>query len=342
MEDLLCIENLSIEYEADGETLRAVDDVSFTIKKGEKFGLVGESGCGKSTIAKSVLRILPKNGRIVNGAIRFGDERTDIVSADSNTLSDLRWEEISIIAQSAMNALDPVYTIEQQIAEAFHKHRDISKEDAEAQIVELFDMVGLDRTRMKSYPHQLSGGMRQRAMIAMALALEPSLVIADEPTTALDVITQDHIMDELDRLSDRLESSMFMITHDISVVAEMCDRIGVMYGGELVEVGPTEELFTEPEHPYTLGLLKAYPTIEGDSEDLITMTGVPPDLTNPPTGCKFYDRCPYREPECQASSPPLSARGPARKAACLVSEEGTNVSAEYDEAVTEGDLWQKL
>jgi len=263
---LLDINDLSIQYRTQEGPINAVRNVSFSIGENETFGLVGESGCGKSTIAKGILRILPPNGEITNGSVdlNLSNRTVDLATTDMKTLREIRWDEVSMIAQSAMNALDPVYTIGEQIVEAIQIHEDTSTKEARERTRELFEMVGLDPERIDSYPHQLSGGMRQRAMIAMALALEPSLILADEPTTALDVITQDHILEEINELKERLGSSMLIITHDISVVAETCDRVGVMYGGELVEVGPIEEVFVNPEHPYTLGLLNAFPTIEGE------------------------------------------------------------------------------
>ena len=343
---LLDITDLEIEYRTQEGSIRAANGVSFSIGENETFGLVGESGCGKSTIAKGILRILPSNGEITNGRIdlHLENRTVDLASIDRKTLQEVRWEEVSMIAQSAMNALDPVYTIGEQIVEAIRLHEDTSKKAAMDRARNLFETVGLDPERVDSYPHQLSGGMRQRAMIAMALALEPPLIIADEPTTALDVITQDHILEEINALRSRIGNSMLIITHDISVVAETCDRVGVMYGGELVEVGPIEEVFVNPEHPYTLGLLNAFPTIEGTEDSLITMAGSPPDLANPPSGCNFYDRCPYREPRCKESDPPLTERNGSGdwQAACFVSGDGEDIEASYDRRLQDQDLWQRL
>lgn len=343
---LLDVRNLSIEYRTQTGPIKAVNDVSFSIGQNETFGLVGESGCGKSTIAKGILRILPSNGDVTNGAIdlNLGDGTVDLATVDEKTLREIRWDEVSLIAQSAMNALDPVYTIGEQIVEAIRLHEEASKKEGRNRAKKLFETVGLDPERVDSYPHQLSGGMRQRAMIAMALALEPSLILADEPTTALDVITQDHILEEINALRSRIGNSMLIITHDISVVAETCDRVGVMYGGELVEVGPIEEVFVNPEHPYTLGLLNAFPTIEGEEEDLITMAGSPPDLQNPPTGCNFYDRCPYREPQCAERDPSLTKRNGESgwAAACFVSEDGEDIEESYERRLQNQKLWQRL
>ncbi|WP_138005603.1 ABC transporter ATP-binding protein [Halalkalirubrum salinum] len=336
---LLEVKNLDIEYQTKKGSIKAANDVSFSIDQNEKFGLVGESGCGKSTIAKSLLRLLPDNGAVTNGSIMF--DGTDLVSTDEKTLRDIRWDEISFITQSAMNALDPVYTIGNQIVEAIQTHENVSKKNARNRAGDLVELVGLERERIDSYPHQLSGGMRQRAMIAMALALNPRLIIADEPTTALDVITQDHILEEINTLTDTINSSLFIITHDISVVAETCDKVGVMYGGELVEVGPIEEVFVNPQHPYTLGLLNAFPTIEGGEDELITMPGQPPDLQDPPQNCSFYERCPYREERCAHADPELTRRSDSQYAACFVSEE-RDIGAEYESVVDKEEVWLKL
>lgn len=338
---LLNVENLTVEYRTREKSVQAVNDVSFTIEENERFGLVGESGCGKSTIAKSILRILPDNGHITEGSIDFADTGVDMVTADDEALRRTRWASISLISQSAMNGLDPVYTVGDQIVEAIRLHKDATDTEVEERVNELLEKVGMDPRRKDSYPHQLSGGMRQRAMIAMALALDPALIIADEPTTALDVITQDHILEEINGLMETLQSSILIITHDISVIAETCDRVGVMYGGELVECGPVEEVFTRPEHPYTLGLINAFPTIEGEEEDLITMPGEPPDLSNPSEGCNFYERCPYSEDRCLESDPELTSRDDDWQAACFVSEE-LDLETEYDEIITEGKIWQSL
>jgi len=342
---LLEVDNLSVEYETSEGNIEAVKNVSFEIQEGERFGLVGESGCGKTTLAKSIIRLLPENGEVTKGSVKFkssNGEKVDLVTANNKKLRQLRWEEFALISQSAMNALDPVYTVGDQIIEAIQLHRDVSKSNASGEARELLSRVGIDQDRVDSYPHQLSGGMRQRVMIAMALALEPSLIIADEPTTALDVMTQDHILAQIDDLSEDIGNSLLMITHDISVVSETCDRVGVMYGGELIEVGKLEQVFTDPEHPYTQGLLNAFPSLEGDESDLITIEGEPPDLTNPPTGCQFYDRCPYREDAC-LNRPKLTDRGGVDQAArCIVTEQGYNIQENYDSVLKETEKWKEL
>jgi oligopeptide/dipeptide ABC transporter ATP-binding protein len=337
---LLDVNELTVEYDVENGSLRAVNNVSFTIEKNERIGIVGESGCGKTTIAKSILRLLPDNGHITGGSIEFRGE--DIVSMSTKELNKLRWAEMAIITQSAMNALDPVYTVGEQIGEAIQNHEDVSDKEARSRAVDLIGEVGLDETRIDSYPHQLSGGMRQRVMIAMSLALSPSLILADEPTTALDVITQDHILARIDEVIEDLKSSLIMITHDISVVAETCDKVIVMYAGEIAESGPIEEVFTNPEHPYTQGLLNAYPSLYGDSSDLVTILGEPPDLRTPPSGCKFQDRCPYVEPQCKENNPVLTGRTPeSHKAACFVTERGDDIS-DIDKTLEGTDKWLKM
>jgi peptide/nickel transport system ATP-binding protein len=338
------IEDLSVGYRTGDGLVRAVNDVSFEIEPGDRFGLVGESGCGKTTIAKSIIGLLPENGEVLDGDIRLvtDGEAFDLVTASPSDLQDVRWADVALVSQSAMNALDPVYTIGAQIREAIQFHEDASDEEALGRARDLLDRVGIDKERASSYPHQLSGGMRQRAMIAMALALDPKLILADEPTTALDVITQDHILAQIDQLSEEMGNSLLMITHDISVVAETCDRVGVMYAGELVEVGPIEEVFVDPEHPYTQGLLNAFPSLVEDESELITITGEPPDLSDPPSGCRFAPRCPYREPRCGESTPTLTDRGDARRARCFVTDDGTDIIDNYERALTEGDEWQRL
>ena len=303
MDPLLEVNNLTVVYDsADGPQVEAVRDISFTIERGENFGLVGESGCGKTTTAMAILRNLPANGTITEGEIIFNGR--DITTLSKEELRKLRWKEISMITQSAMASLNPVYTINQQIREAIQTHeKGVSNKQAKERAEELFDLVGMDRDRISDYPHQLSGGMRQRAIIAMALALKPRLIIADEPTTALDVIVQEQILYRINELQEEIESLMLMITHDISVVAETCDKVGVMYGGKLMEAGTTNHIYSDAHHPYTLGLQNAFSSIEGEKRDLVSIPGFPPDLSNPPTGCPFAARCPWSAPECAQPLP---------------------------------------
>ena len=305
---VLEVRDLEVHYETDGEPVRAVDGLSFTIEEGQNLGIVGESGCGKSTLAKAILGILPKNGFINAGEIRFKGE--DLTEMSDKKRRSYMWDEISMIPQSAMNALDPVYTVREQIVESIEEHRrGVEKARANETVDELFDLVGLDPARADDYPHQFSGGMRQRAMIAMSLSLDPALILADEPTTALDVIMQDQILKRIGTIQDEINSSMMVITHDVSVVAETCDRVLVMYAGKLAEIGPVEEIFETPYHPYTVGLKRAFPNIQQPDQTLISMPGYPPDLAPPPTGCRFAARCPLATETCFEEAPPAVRTG---------------------------------
>ena len=308
---LLEVDNLEVYYETEDGPARAVDDVSFSLEEGENLGIVGESGCGKTTLAKAIIGILPNEGYVNGGSIRFrGDDLTEITEPERRRL---KWEEISMIAQSAMNALDPVYTINEQIVEAVETHRPgTGRVEAQEIVTEMFELVGLDPERADDYPHQFSGGMRQRAMIAMALALDPGLVLADEPTTALDVIMQDQILKRISQIQEEINSSMVVITHDVSVVAETCDRVIVMYAGQIAEEGPVEQLFDQPYHPYTIGLKRAFPNIRMSDQDLLSIAGYPPELVDPPSGCRFRDRCPMATERCAESFPQAHRIGDLR------------------------------
>jgi oligopeptide/dipeptide ABC transporter ATP-binding protein len=289
--EILKIKDLKIRYRVKNGIIKAADIGLLNINKGETFGLVGESGCGKSTTIKAIMRILPENGYIENGDIIF--ENTNISKISEDQMNKIRWAGISIIPQSAMNALDPVYTIRDQITEAIKKHKDYDKKTISKRIAELMEMVGLKPDRADGYPHQFSGGMRQRAAIAMALALNQSLIIADEPTTALDVLMQDQILEKILNLHKQFQMAMLMITHDIAVVAQTCQRMGVMYAGNIVETGTVNEIFEKACHPYTIGLLNAFPSIQNKDAEIISIPGAPPSLLNPPAGCRFLERCPW-------------------------------------------------
>jgi len=297
---LLEVNDLHVTYAANPD-VQAVRGVSFTLEEGETLGIVGESGCGKTTLAQAIMGALPDNGRITGGEIIF--DGRDITDLPKRELRKIRWERMSMISQSAMNSLDPVYRVKDQIREAIQEHRDVSDEEAYERARELTELVGIDPDRVEDYPHQLSGGMRQRIIIAMALALDPDLIIADEPTTALDVIVQEQILYRIKQLQRELGNSMLMVTHDISVVAETCDSMVVMYGGELMEAGNVDEIFNNAHHPYTLGLQNAFPSVEGEKRDLTSIPGSPPDLSNPPEGCPFEARCPFSSPECSKPLP---------------------------------------
>ncbi len=299
---LLEVDDLEVYYETEDGPAQAVDGVSFSLEEGENLGIVGESGCGKTTLAKSIIGILPDAGYINGGSIAFKDD--ELTTMPDPERRRLKWEEISMIAQSAMNSLDPVYTIREQIVEAIETHRPgTGRVESTETVTEMFELVGLDPDRADDYPHQFSGGMRQRAMIAMALALQPSLILADEPTTALDVIMQDQILKRVSQIQDEINSSMMVITHDVSVVAETCDRVLVMYAGKIAEEGPVEEIFNQPYHPYTIGLRQAFPNIRRTDQDLLSIKGYPPELIDPPEGCRFAERCPMATDRCRREEP---------------------------------------
>src|SRR3990172_9541588 len=420
MDPLLKVDHLKVYFKILKGTVYAVDDVTFTLDKGETMGLVGESGCGKTTTAFAITRLLPSNGRIVGGSIRFDGQ--EIVRSELPTevqevlrrpdwrrfleellrreydefvtfqavgqsgvleapeqmedeyayytevralldrpdgqsegelrdaiqevtgqhlkgfgasrrrkrrekeveerISAIRWSKISMIFQSAMNAFNPVYRVGDQISEALTTHYpDMTKDEPRQRVMELFDLVGIDRSRVEGYPHEFSGGMRQRSMIAMALACNPQLLIADEPTTALDVIMQDRILAEIRNLQRELGIAMMIITHDISVVAEVGEKIGVMYAGKLFEYGSIQEIFEKPANPYTIGLLSAFPSIKGPRRKLRSIPGSPPDLSNPPSGCRFHPRCQFAQEVCRQAEPPMVEVAPGHLSHCHFARE---------------------
>jgi oligopeptide/dipeptide ABC transporter ATP-binding protein len=300
---LLAVENLRTHFKLETGWVRAVDGVSFRLDDGEALGLAGESGCGKTTTALSLVRLLPANARIRKGSSieLFG---IDLVPKTENQLRRYRWREISIVFQGAMNALNPVQRIGQQIGEPIEVRLGVSRDQSRKKAADLLELVGIPRGRAAAYPHELSGGMRQRAMIAMALACDPAIVIGDEPTTALDVMVQAQILELLERLRRELGLSLILITHDLSVIAETCDRVLIMYAGRVAEEGPVSRIFTAPRHPYTQKLLGAFPNIHADRRSLETIPGSPPDLRNPPKGCRFNPRCPAVMDICREVEPP--------------------------------------
>lgn len=312
---LLAVDQLTMHYRTRRGAVSAVERVSFHLPEGSTLGLVGESGCGKTSVAMSIMRLLPDNGEIVQGSIRF--QGRDLVSLSDEEMRRVRWRGISMIFQAAMNAWNPVLTVGDQIIEAIQTHEPrVSDDEARERVGELFDMVGLDRSRIDQYPHEYSGGMKQRAIIAMALASRPKLVIADEPTTALDVIVQDRILKEIERIRRELAMSMIYISHDIAVIAEVSELVGVMYAGRLVEVGPGSAVFHRPIHPYTDGLMRAFPSIRGEKRELQSIPGEPPNLLDPPPGCPFHPRCPLATDRCRAQEPELVEYEPQHQAAC--------------------------
>jgi len=300
---LLAVEGLRTHFKLESGWVKAVDGVSFRLNDGEALGLAGESGCGKTTTALSLVRLLPDNARIRKGS-RIELFGIDLVPKTENQLRRYRWREISIVFQGAMNALNPVRRVGDQIAEPIEIRLGQSRSQSSRRAVELLELVGIPRTRSTAYPHELSGGMRQRAMIAMALACDPAIVIGDEPTTALDVMVQAQILELLERLRRELGLSLILITHDLSVIAETCDRVLIMYAGKVAEEGPVARVFTSPRHPYTQKLLGSFPNIHADRRTLDTIPGSPPDLRNPPEGCRFHPRCPAAMDVCRAVEPP--------------------------------------
>jgi len=311
---LLEVSGLSTHFQLDSGVVHAVDDVSFRLERGEALGIAGESGCGKTTTALSLIRLLPANARIVGGSIRLYG--IDLVPKSPNALRRYRWREISLIFQGAMNALNPVQRVRDQLAEPMIERLGVDPRGARWRADELLELVGIPRRRGRAYPHELSGGMRQRAMIAMALACDPAIVIGDEPTTALDVMVQAQILELLERLRREFGLSMILITHDLSVIAETCDRVMVMYAGRVAEEGPVSEVFANPRHPYTRKLLAAFPNIHADRRTLDTIPGSPPDLRNPPTGCRFAPRCAFAMPVCSEVVPPEVRYGDGVRVAC--------------------------
>jgi len=301
-EPILKVESLTVEYTTTRGPVHAARDVSFELGPGESMGLVGESGCGKTTVALALLRILPDNGAISGGTVWL--DGTDLAGLSERRMAEHRWRDISMIFQAAMNSLNPVYRVEDQIIEAIQAHESVSVSDARSRSGELFDLVGLDRALLKRYPHEYSGGMRQRAVIAMALACNPRVVVADEPTTALDVLVQERILRELRRIQTERRTGMIYISHDVAVIAGVSDTVGVMYAGQLVEKGPVREVFARPVHPYTQALLESVPSVKGEKRALHTLRGDPPDLMGLPTGCPFAPRCDRAIERCVADPPP--------------------------------------
>lgn len=315
-QSLLDVNGLQTHFFTREGRTRAVDGVGFQVRKGEIFGVAGESGCGKSTLAHSVVRLLPSSGKIVAGRIGFKD--MDLVTATEPELRRIRWREISIVFQAAMNALDPVRRVGEQISEAIIYHEKTTRTEARERTKKLFEMVSLDPARMNYYPHEFSGGMRQRIVIAMAIACKPDLVIADEPATALDVLVQAQILDLLTALERKLKLSMILITHDLSVIREISERAAIMYAGKIVESAPVSSIFKKPRHPYTQALIQALPQISGGRHSLRSLPGAPPNLIEPPSGCRFHPRCPFVMDKCRVEEPSLVECGTDHVAACFL------------------------
>ena len=317
MEKLLEINNLRTSFFTHVGEVKAVGGVSFHLNKGEALGIVGESGSGKSITMMSLMRLLADTGKIVEGEILFKGQ--DLTKLSEKEMEVIRGNEIGMIFQDPMTSLNPVFTIGNQLMEPLLKHRGLSKKEAFTRAVHMLSLVGIPspEKRMKQYPHEFSGGMRQRAMIAMALCCEPKLLIADEPTTALDVTIQAQILELMKDLKEKLGTSIILITHDLGVVADVCARINVMYGGLIAETGTSKDLFYNPKHPYTWGLLRSIPNPHSDTrERLIPIEGTPPDLLKPPVGCPFAPRCDYAMKICESQRPPLFEIDENHKAAC--------------------------
>jgi peptide/nickel transport system ATP-binding protein len=292
---LLELRGLTVEYGVGPSAVRAVDAIDLTIRQGEIVGLAGESGCGKTTVANAVMQILRPPGRIAGGGVLFRGD--DLVGKRAEDLRRYRWRNVSMVFQSAMNALNPVMRVGAQFVDAMQAHERIDRRRALSRAGELLDLVGIDRLRVNAYPHELSGGMRQRVIIAMALALNPELIVMDEPTTALDVVVQREILQQVEALKRDFGFAVLFITHDVSLLLEFADRIAIMYAGEIVETAPAERLGTNSRHPYTQGLLESFPPLSGPLTRLTGIPGSPPDLRDLPSGCRFHPRCPYCVPE---------------------------------------------
>jgi peptide/nickel transport system ATP-binding protein len=320
---VLEIRGLSVDYGFGDDPTHVLRGVDLTLHRGEILGLAGESGCGKSTLAYAATRLLPPPGLITGGEVWLTDRegrRADILRLSDADLRAARWRDVAIVFQGAMSSLNPVFRIGRQITDAIRAHRPgVSRADADARAAELLETVGISPDRLRAYPHQLSGGMRQRVMIAMALALEPQVLLMDEPTTALDVVMQRQILEQIAELRDRLGFSVVFITHDVSLLVEVADRIAIMYAGEVVEEASADEVYRRPRHPYSAGLLSSFPPLHGPRRELAGIPGSPPDLSALPPGCPFAARCPHAMDVCRQVNPSSAAPGsaePHRRVAC--------------------------
>jgi oligopeptide transport system ATP-binding protein len=323
---LLEVHELKTQFFTPEGVVKAVDGVSFELNAGETLGIVGESGCGKSVTALSVMRLLQRPGKIVGGKVMFMGR--DLTKVSEGEMREVRGEEIAMIFQDPMTSLNPVFRTGWQVAEPVRLHRNMDKARAMGVAVEMLGKVGIPSpaSRARDYPHQFSGGMRQRAMIAMGLTTQPKVLIADEPTTALDVTIQAQILQLLRDVNREFGTATILITHNLGVVAGMCERVMVMYAGRIVESGPTEDVFAHPKHPYTWSLLRSIPRLDADAhEPLKPIEGLPPDLTNLPTGCAFHPRCPFKVERCTRDTPELNRVGETQLAACWVTQSGTEL-----------------
>ncbi|MPL97915.1 Oligopeptide transport ATP-binding protein OppD [bioreactor metagenome] len=320
MEDkklLLDIQDLSIHYVVESGTVHAVEHLNLTLAPGENLGFVGETGAGKTTTALGIMGLVPNPpGKVVSGKILFEGE--DLLKKPEEQMRSIRGGKIAMIFQDPMTSLNPVITVDKQIAEMVLLHNDVTEQQALERAEEMLELVGIKRERARDYPHQFSGGMKQRVVIAIALACNPTLLIADEPTTALDVTIQAQVLELMHELRRKINTSLIMITHDLGIVAEMCDKVAIMYAGKVVEYAPTEALFNHPGHPYTEGLFNSIPDLDSDEEELKVIQGLMPDPTNLPSGCTFHPRCPYAVEACSKDVPPMVEIEPGHFVACPV------------------------
>jgi peptide/nickel transport system ATP-binding protein len=320
---ILEVEDLSVDYVMERGTVRAVRDVSFEVAPGEFVGIVGESGCGKSTLMFGIAQLLTAPAGVAGGRVIFNGD--NLVGLTDRQLVATRWRDVSVVMQSAMNALNPVMSIAAQFADAMRAHGVTSKQQIADRSAEVIRMVGIDPVHLKSYPHQLSGGMRQRSMIAMAMLFTPDLVIMDEPTSALDVVAQRSLMVQIKELQDKLGFAVIFVTHDMSLVRHFTDRLMIMYAGQVAELGPTKRLFSKPLHPYTIGLMEAFPSIHGPRVKLTGIPGSPPDLSSPLEGCQFAPRCPQVMDRCRTTAVPIYQVN-GEQVRCLLHENGDAAS----------------
>ena len=321
MEELLNIEDLSIYYITEAGETKAVNNLNLKLGKGETLGFVGETGAGKTTTALGIMRLVPNPpGKIVSGKISFDGE--DILSKTEKEMQEIRGNKISMIFQDPMTSLNPVMTVGEQIGEVLALHQNLKKEELKEKTAQMLETVGIKRERINDYPHQFSGGMKQRVVIAMALACNPMLIIADEPTTALDVTIQAQVLELMIELQNKYNTSMIMITHDLGIVAEICDHVAIMYAGSVIEYGTVEKLYTDPKHPYTKGLFASIPTLDADEESLHVIKGTPPNPVDLPTGCKFHPRCEFATERCKCEVPTMIDLDDSHCVSCFLFDKG--------------------
>lgn len=319
MTAVLTVENLSTFFKTEKGIARAVENVSFSVEEGEMLGLIGESGCGKTTVAQSILRLIEFPGKVVAGSVHLNGR--DLLKASDSELNSLRWKDLSVIPQSAMNALNPVYTIGDQIMEAILLHERVSKREALARTKTLLELVGIDGDRWKSYPHEFSGGMKQRVAIAMSLACSPKLVISDESTTGLDVLTQAQVIALIKNLQRKMDLSVILISHDLPMVTAICDKIAIMYAGKIVELASTEDILNDTRHPYSKALLQATPDLSDPDREVISIPGSVPNLVNIPQCCRFHTRCAFAFDRCRKETPEFREVKNGHFSACFLEEE---------------------